>query len=102
MTAVEASAAPPTVAARTAARRGSWSQLVKRAIRRNPTVVIGGGLLLLLVLSAVLAPLLAPANPTQTGFSTRVRPPAILGYPTTFVFGSDNLGRDVLSRLLYG
>ena len=102
MTAVEANAAPPTLATRTANRRSSFPQLVKRALRRNPTVVIGGGLLLFLVLTAILAPVLAPANPTQTGFSTRVRPPAILGYPTTFVFGSDNLGRDVLSRLLYG
>jgi peptide/nickel transport system permease protein len=102
MTAVEANAATPSVAVRTQSRRSSWPQLVRRALRRNPTVVIGGGLLLFLVLSAVLAPVLAPSNPTQTGFSTRVRPPAILGYPTTFIFGSDNLGRDVLSRLLYG
>ena len=60
-----------------AARGGRTSG---RSLRRNPTIVIGGGLLLLLVLSAVLAPVLAPANPTQTGFSTRVRPPAILGH----------------------
>lgn len=102
MTAVEASTVTPVVAGRTQTRRGAWPQMVKRALRRNPTVVIGGGLLLLLVLAAVLAPVLAPTNPTQTGFSTRVRPPAVLGHPTTFLLGSDNLGRDILSRLLYG
>jgi peptide/nickel transport system permease protein len=58
--------------------------------------------LLALVLASVFAPLLAPADPIKTGFATRVRPPSILGYDSGFVLGSDNLGRDVLSRLLYG
>jgi peptide/nickel transport system permease protein len=102
MTAAETSAEGVAVAQRTRVRGGSWRQVVGRSLRRNPTIVIGGGLLLLLVLSAVLAPVLAPANPTQAGFSTRVRPPAILGTASGFVLGSDNLGRDILSRLLYG
>lgn len=102
MTAAETRIDSTTVAQRTRVRGGSWRQVLGRSLRRNPTIVIGGGLLLLLVLSAVLAPVLAPANPIQTGFSTRVRPPAILGAPSGFVLGSDNLGRDILSRLLYG
>jgi peptide/nickel transport system permease protein len=105
MTAVDAATeatTPDAIAGRARPPRSSRLQAARRTIRRNPTILIGGGLLLLLILSAVLAPMLAPASPTQTGFSTRVRPPAILGYPTTFLLGSDNLGRDVLSRLLYG
>jgi peptide/nickel transport system permease protein len=102
MTAVEASADSTAIAQRTRTRGGSWRQILGRSLRRNPTIVIGGGLLLLLVLSALLAPVLAPSNPTQTGFSSRVRPPALLGAPSGFVLGSDNLGRDILSRLLYG
>src|SRR5207244_10988895 len=47
-------------------------------------------------------PILAPADPIKTGFATRVRPPSILGYESGFWLGSDNLGRDVLSRILYG
>lgn len=102
MTAVDTSVQGIAVAGRTLVRRGSWRQVLGRSLRRNPTIVIGGGLLLLLVLSAALAPVLAPANPTQAGFSTRVRPPAILGTSSGFVLGSDNLGRDILSRVLYG
>src|SRR6478672_7457485 len=71
-------------------------------LRRNPSILVGGLLLLVLGLAAVFAPLLAPADPLKTGFSTRVRPPSILGYDSAFLLGSDNLGRDVLSRLLYG
>ena len=59
-------------------------------------------MLLVLVLASVFAPLLAPADPIRAGFATRVRPPSILGYDSGFILGSDNLGRDVLSRILYG
>ena len=96
------SAADPSsmVAARSSSvgRRSS----VARHLRRNPLVVVGGTVLLVLVLAAIFAPLLAPADPLRTGFSTRVRPPSILGYESPFLLGSDNLGRDILSRLLYG
>ena len=70
--------------------------------RRHPTILLGGAVMLLLVLAAVFAPLLAPADPLKTGFSTRTKPPAILGFDSTFLLGSDGLGRDILSRLLYG
>jgi peptide/nickel transport system permease protein len=73
-----------------------------RVLRRHPSLLVGGALLLVLILSTVFAPLLAPSDPLRTGFSTRVRPPAILGYESAFWLGSDNLGRDILSRLLYG
>jgi peptide/nickel transport system permease protein len=102
VTTVEAGATTTTVAQRARGQSESRLGAVRRGLRRNPTIVIGGALLLLLVLSAILAPVLAPSNPTQAGFSTRVRPPAILGNPSGFLLGSDNLGRDVLSRLLYG
>jgi peptide/nickel transport system permease protein len=58
--------------------------------------------LLALVLASVFAPLLAPVDPLKAGFATRVKPPSILGYDSAFILGSDNLGRDVLSRILYG
>jgi peptide/nickel transport system permease protein len=75
---------------------------VRQALRRNPTILLGGAVLLVLVLASVFAPVLAPADPIKAGFATRVRPPSILGYDSGFVLGSDNLGRDVLSRILYG
>src|SRR5687768_8611455 len=92
--------ATPAVAVRPSSfivHRSSFIQL-----RRHPAMAVGGLLLLVLVLTAVFAPLLAPADPLKTGFSTRTRPPAILGYDSAFLLGSDGLGRDILSRLLYG
>jgi ABC-type dipeptide/oligopeptide/nickel transport system permease subunit len=91
----------PPIAGRAQAR-AVWRGRLRRQARRNPLMVVGAILLLFLVCSALLAPVLAPADPLKTGFSTRVRPPAILGMESAFLFGSDNLGRDILSRLLYG
>ena len=65
---------------------------------RNRELVIGlvivGGLLL----AAILAPVLAPANPVTQDISHALAPPGTSGHP----LGTDFLGRDVLSRLLYG
>jgi peptide/nickel transport system permease protein len=94
--------ADPAVAGRARTSSGAGLAAVRHALRRNPTILIGGLLLLLLVLASVFAPLLAPADPIKTGFATRVKPPSILGYDSGFILGSDNLGRDVLSRILYG
>ena len=90
------------VARRLRTGAGTRVSAVQHALRRNPTILIGGAILLALVLASVFAPLLAPADPVKAGFATRVRPPSILGYDSGFVLGSDNLGRDVLSRILYG
>jgi peptide/nickel transport system permease protein len=84
---------------------GSWGNRLRggrRHLRRNPLILVGGAILLVLIVAALFAPLLAPADPLRTGFSTRVRPPAILGFESQFLLGSDNLGRDILSRLLHG
>ncbi len=77
--------------------RGFWVQL-----RRLPRAWIGAGLVLLVALAAVLAPILAPADPLKQfrdGLAANGTP---LPPSTQFPFGSDNLGRDVLSRMLYG
>jgi peptide/nickel transport system permease protein len=67
-------------------------------LRRNPMGVVGGILLLLVVVAGVLAPLLAPYPPTEVHFSTPFQQPATVG----FALGTDDLGRDILSRVLYG
>ncbi len=64
---------------------------------RNPTVSIGGGLLLLMLVMAVFAPYLGTVDPTPIAPSRRTREPS-----TAYWFGSDMLGRDVYSRVLYG
>jgi peptide/nickel transport system permease protein len=66
-------------------------------IRRNPTIVIGGSLLTIMVLIAVLAPYLGTVDPTALAPAKRTRPPS-----EQFWFGTDMLGRDVYSRVIYG
>ncbi|GAB3824007.1 ABC transporter permease [Kribbella italica] len=56
-------------------------------------------LLALVVLCAILAPVVAPDDPNAQDLLTRLRPP---GWTGGHLLGTDNLGRDVLSRLIYG
>jgi peptide/nickel transport system permease protein len=71
---------------------------VLRTLRHNPAGVLGAVLLLLVVLAGVFAPLLAPYPPAEVHFTTPFQQPNTVG----FAFGTDDLGRDVLSRVLYG
>jgi peptide/nickel transport system permease protein len=65
--------------------------------RRHPTVTLGGGLVLLLILMALLAPFLGTVDPTALAPARRTRAPS-----PEFWFGSDMLGRDIYSRVVYG
>lgn len=72
-------------------------------ILKSKTAVIGLGLLLLVVICAVLAPALAPHNPSQQSLATRLQPPAWMqGGESQHPLGTDHLGRDILSRIIYG
>src|SRR2546428_11563219 len=56
-----------------------------------------------LILVAVLAPLIAPHSPTEQSLPDKLRPPAWQeGGSTKHLLGTDVLGRDVLSRIIYG
>ena len=77
--------------------RGYWQQ-VGRRLRRDPVTLVCGGILLLIVLSALTAPWLGLADPYKTSMIRRLYP---LGSPN-FMLGTDELGRDMLSRLIYG
>ncbi len=68
-----------------------------RRFRHNRLAVIGGVVVLLVVLMALLAPILATNDPNETDPYNPLTAPA-LNHP----FGTDNLGRDVLSRVIYG
>jgi peptide/nickel transport system permease protein len=70
---------------------------------RNRQIVVGGAIVLAVVLTALLADVLAPHDPYAMNMAQRLRPPfwqerAIPGYP----LGTDNFGRDLLSRIVYG
>ncbi len=66
-------------------------------VRRHPRILVGGTLVVLLVLVALLAPLLAPYDPTTVDVSVSLEPPS----PAHWL-GTDDLGRDVLSRTIWG
>jgi peptide/nickel transport system permease protein len=72
-------------------------QAFRRRAFANREVAIGGAIVLLFVLVAVLAPLLAPYDPLQANFLTIRKPPS-WAHP----FGTDDVGRDVLARVIYG
>ncbi|OGO41022.1 MAG: hypothetical protein A2137_01015 [Chloroflexi bacterium RBG_16_58_8] len=74
----------------------------KRAILQL-TFVIPAAVLLLLMLAAILAPLLAPYPPTKISMTERLLPPFFVdGGSTAHLLGTDTLGRDILSRVIYG
>lgn len=82
------------------ARQASRSTGVVAFLRRffrNSQAQLGGALVLLLLLTAIFAPLLAPHDP----FELRVGP-AKAAPSLEFPFGTDDLGRDMLSRIMYG
>lgn len=82
-----------------AARVRGWQALSDR----QRGWVLAAVLLLVLAAVAVVLPWLAPYDPTAIKLSARLRPPAWeQGGSMAHLLGTDNLGRDVLSRVLYG
>ena len=76
---------------------GYWSGVRKR-LRRDPVTIICITILILMLLAIVFAPLLAPFDPLQGSMVRRLKPPGFKGH----LLGTDELGRDMLTRLLYG
>ena len=89
---------PPTEPAEAGAGR---AREVLRRLRRSPTAIVGAVLVLFFVVVAVLAPVLAPYSPTAVDL-TDIRPGSFPGPSLEHPLGVDNLGRDVLSRIIYG
>src|SRR5690349_1127765 len=75
----------------------SQASIVWRNFRRNRGALCGIGILAALVLLALLAPLIAPYDPTKPAIMQRLQPPS-----PVHLFGTDQFGRDTFSRVLYG
>jgi len=84
-------------AARTKASSGYWAGVWRR-LRRDPMTVAFALVLLAIAGMAIAAPLIAPADPYKTSMLRRLLPP---GAPQ-HLLGTDELGRDMLTRLIYG
>ena len=77
--------------------RGYWQSVFYR-LRYDPVTLVFAAIVLLIMLAAVLAPLIAPFDPYKESIVGRLKP---FGW-RDHLLGTDELGRDVLSRLLYG
>jgi peptide/nickel transport system permease protein len=76
----------------------SYWQSVGMRLRYDYVTLFFGAMVVLIILSAVFAPLLAPMDPYQESLLNRLKP---IG-TGEFLLGTDEIGRDILSRLLYG
>lgn len=75
----------------------------RRWLGRNAPALFGGGVLLLAIGCAIFAPWLAPYNPERQSLLDSLQPPAWqAGGSPAHLLGTDQLGRDVLARLIYG
>ncbi|UPG71590.1 ABC transporter permease [Roseomonas gilardii subsp. gilardii] len=88
---------PRAAANPAAARRDSPGRRAVRRFLRHRLAVFGLAVIVLFVLVALLAPLVAPYDPTATSWSLIRKPPSLAHW-----FGTDENGRDVLSRVLWG
>jgi peptide/nickel transport system permease protein/dipeptide transport system permease protein len=70
---------------------------------RNKTAVAGLVIIVLFIISAILAPYISPHNPIETSLYDQLKPPVWHETGTwKHILGTDDLGRDILSRLVYG
>jgi peptide/nickel transport system permease protein len=103
MTAVEAHRAGARLPARAARTTILGALRLERARRLPPTVLIGAVMTAVVVATAIFAPLLAPHGYDDQDLSRSLLPPFWLpGGNPAFPLGTDFLGRDLLSRLVYG
>lgn len=80
-----------------AAQSRSQVRLIWQNLQRNKGALSGAVILALLVLLAFAAPVISPRDPLKTSVVNRLKPPG-----RDFLMGTDQLGRDTLSRVLYG
>ncbi len=80
-----------------AIQRGYWSSVFAR-LRRDPMTMACSCIVMAILLAAIFAPWVAPYDPYKTSMLKRLAP---VGTPG-FVLGTDELGRDMLTRLIYG
>ena len=94
-----AATAELAIQAKTAVTRseGYWAGVWKR-LKRDPVTIFCASVLFLMLLVIIFAPFIAPHDPFQGSMIRRLRPIGTENYP----LGTDELGRDMLTRLIYG
>jgi peptide/nickel transport system permease protein len=87
---------PPPIAGKSRSMSPTWKRF-RDAFRRHPTALIGGAILIAMVAIAIFAPWLGTVDPMAVFPSQRLHPPSAESW-----LGTDMLGRDVYSRVVYG
>src|SRR5687767_4210492 len=93
-----ASAFEVAAAAADEARQRAGRRRWLKALRANKAAMVSGGVLIFIVTVAILAPVIAPHDPKFIDPGIRLQSPALSEY----WWGTDDFGRDVLSRVMYG
>jgi peptide/nickel transport system permease protein len=88
--------APPPVAGKSRSISPTWKRF-RDAFRRHPTALVGGAILIAMVVIAIAAPWVGTVDPLAVFPSQRLHPPSAESW-----LGTDMLGRDVYSRVVYG
>jgi peptide/nickel transport system permease protein len=78
--------------------RADRGAMLRSLARRNPRMIVGGSLIVFLLFIALFAPVIAPFDPIQVRVADSLLPPGSRGH----LLGTDDLGRDVLSRVMWG
>ena len=91
-----ATLAPPPIAGKSRSMSPTWKRF-RDAFRRHPTALIGGAILVAMVVIALAAPWVGTVDPLAVFPSKRLQPPSAESW-----LGTDMLGRDVYSRVVYG
>ena len=80
-----------------ASPEGRVSTLSWRRLRRSPNLAVGTIIVAAVLLSAILAPHIAPYDPIEQDFSSQLQAPSV-----RHAFGTDEFGRDIFARVVYG
>ncbi len=78
-------------------KSAKWKRIIKQIDRVPPATYAGSGILLVLILGALFAPIIAPYDPDAIDYRALLQPPSANHW-----LGTDELGRDIFSRLLFG
>jgi len=83
-------------------KKRSQSVEVWRRFRRNPIAMVGLGIIILLIILALIAPIVAPHTERDPGYDIQNLQNTFQMPSSENIFGTDNLGRDIFSRIAHG
>lgn len=102
LAAAKSGATAPLQASSERRQAGSRFARVRRSLLGSRTGLFGTVIVILTIVTALFAPYLAPVDPNKQDIMRTLNPPVWLDADSTAILGTDYLGRDILSRIIYG